>query len=111
MADEPKLAYRYKGPDKFAGIPARDLTVEDFEALPVLRQLDVKANASYEAVDIDDGAPTQPYTTAELQKMTREELNSYAGLAGVTTDAEDFANKADLIAAIEEAQKGQEEGA
>lgn len=44
----------------------------------------------------------------DLHKMTREELNSYAGWAGVTTDAEDFANKADLIAAIEAAQKGED---
>lgn len=42
----------------------------------------------------------------DLHKMTREELNSYAGWSGVTTDAEDFANKAELIAAIEAAREG-----
>lgn len=50
MADEPKLAYRYKGPDTFPGVPARDLTVEEFARLPILRQLDVQANASYTEV-------------------------------------------------------------
>lgn len=42
-----KPRYRYKGPDTFHGVPARDLTEDEFNRLPVLRQLDVKANASY----------------------------------------------------------------
>lgn len=45
MTDKP--LYRYKGPDRFVGIPARDLTEAEFRALPILRQLDVKKNASY----------------------------------------------------------------
>lgn len=48
---EDKILYRYVGPDRFPGIPAADLTQEDFDRLPVLRQLDVKANASYELVE------------------------------------------------------------
>ena len=47
---EPKALYTYKGPDEFPGIPARDLTQDDFDDLPILRQLDVKASAAYELV-------------------------------------------------------------
>ena len=51
MADEPQIIYRYVGPDTFPGIPATDLTQEALDRLPILRQLDVKASASYELVE------------------------------------------------------------
>lgn len=47
---EEKILYRYVGPDTFPGIPAADLTQADFDNLPILRQLDVKASRSYELV-------------------------------------------------------------
>lgn len=42
----------------------------------------------------------QPVTEAELNKMSRAELNANAGWFGLTTDAEDYGNKDELIAAI-----------
>lgn len=57
---KPTPLFRYKGPDTFPGVPARDLTKEEFERLPTLRQLDVEANASYVRVT----PPKAPDTTA-----------------------------------------------
>lgn len=56
--DKPVL-YRYVGSDTFPGIPANDLSQEDFDRLPILRQLDVKANGSYELVE-STKAPKKP---------------------------------------------------
>jgi hypothetical protein len=90
-----KPLYRYVGTDTFHGVPARDLTEEEFGRLPILRQLDVQANASYELVE-------------DLTHKTRDELISLATQVGVE-EPEKLKNKDALVAAIEAAQQGSEE--
>ncbi len=68
--DTEKILYRYVGPDTFPGIPAADLTQADFDRLPILRQLDVKANASYELVA--EESTLADLTVKDLQGLARE---------------------------------------
>ena len=42
------MPVKYKGPDTFYGIPARDLTDEEFEALDVSLKRHVRASDAYE---------------------------------------------------------------
>ena len=87
-----KIAYRYRGPDRFAGVPARDLTEADVAALPILRRLDVQANASYEPVE-------------DLGAKSRDELLALAVQVGVP-EPEKLKNKDAVVAAIEAARQG-----
>lgn len=52
---------------------------------------------------VDGDGQTDAAAETNVNQMTRDELNAHAGTVGVA-DAESFANKADLIAAIEAQQ-------
>lgn len=89
--------YRYIGPDTFPNVPARDLAEDEFTALPILTQLDIKANSSYEE-----------HQEVDLGRLERDELNDLAAKAGVESPG-DLKNKAEVIKAIEAAGSGNEE--
>lgn len=44
------IAWKHVGPGWFPGVPKRDLTQADFDALSPRRQREVEASAAYEAV-------------------------------------------------------------
>ncbi len=48
--DKPELKFKYKGTDRFYGVPARDLTVDEWDAMDVSLQREVLASASYQDV-------------------------------------------------------------
>ena len=68
--DTENILYRYVGEDAFPGIPAHDLTQADFDRLPILRQLDVKASASYELVT--EASSLAELTVDDLQSQAKE---------------------------------------
>lgn len=58
-------AYKYAGAGEYhGGIPARDLTAEEFAALDKDQQATVKASTLYEAVD----QPTEEKAAAKEEK-------------------------------------------
>lgn len=89
--------YRYKGPDQFFGIPARDLTEDEFEALSPSLRRHVRASDAYaEVVEVDPS------------KLNRPDLETYAAEHGVTGPYDQYSTKADLLKAIE--AQGRESG-
>lgn len=71
------------------GVPARDLSAEEFAALTPLDQRVVMQSGAY--------APAAPAKSPK--EMTREELNVYAAERGIA-DPESFGSKGDLLAAL-----------
>ena len=62
MSKPDSVAYYYTGKngEHFSHIPARDLTVRDFERLSPLNQVQVRAAAFYKAASAKDDKPVAP---------------------------------------------------
>ena len=65
MSDPKRIAYRYKGPAKYRGIPANDLTEERVAALLLKLQ---------RALD-QDGSPYSKVAPAKAEKPDDKEAN------------------------------------
>lgn len=119
--DKPSVIYRYTQDTPATvvdGVPARDLTEFDLASMSASQRLRIQMiaaedNGAYvlegeipEGLSFKpDPAPDTPPETplgADINAMTRAELNTHAESLGVETP-ELFATKADLIAAIESA--------
>lgn len=101
--DKPVVLYRFTGPDKFPGIPARDLTQDDYDALNIDQKRDVIATSSYESLQGDEFPVNVP--TVDFSKLNRTELEEYAADNGVV-DPASYTNKDLLIEAIQAAKDG-----
>lgn len=92
MTDLP-ITYRYVGPHKFHGIPARDLTEADVDRLTIDQKRDLWTTSSYEPVTPDEDAPPDP------ARLSRSDLEAYAASLGIENPG-DYANKDQLLEAV-----------
>lgn len=83
---------------RFYGIPARDLTQDEYEALPPSQQRIVRESDAY----------AEGIETSSLAKLTRAELEARAESLGVEGPFDRYSNKDQLIAAIEQHVAGKE---
>lgn len=61
--DEPKVKYKWVGKEGqgfYPGVPARDLTADDWRDLSASQKRDVKGGALYREVEADSDAPSKP---------------------------------------------------
>lgn len=99
--DNDEVIYRFLDRGLIHGIPARDLTQQDFDKLPLLLQRDVRSGKLYEPVS-DEAPPQVPTdTTPNFEAMTKAQIVAYATEHGIDLGGlDDSDTKAELVEAV-----------
>ena len=91
------VIFKFRDQGSIYGIPARDLTQEDFDKLSLLKQRDVQSGKLYEAVGPVEELPAN--TAPDFESMTKAQLQDYAAEHDIEVDGS--ATKAEMIATIQ----------
>jgi hypothetical protein len=86
------VAYRYRGPARYLGVPSRDITQAELVTLGPRAQRTLRAAAL-------QGAFEEVAAVGSLADMTRADLDEIATGRGMDPGA--YRTKADLVAALE----------
>lgn len=99
MADNDTI-YRFLDKGHIHGIPARDLTQDDYDRLTTEHQRDVRSGKLYEPAGEAGGEAGG--NGSDLDAMTRDALNAHALMLGIADpgDRERYPNKDAVIDAI-----------
>ena len=99
----PPVVWRYVGPGYFPGVPPRDLTQSDVDALAITDLLNIEASSAYELVNPITLDPLRELPDAEFEKLSPAEKGKRTREANERAEAAEEAAKT-----AQEAANGQE---